>query len=219
MLGADHPDTLTSRNNLAGAYQAAGRLGEAIPLFEQTLADRERVLGADHPDTLTSRNNLAGAYQAAGRLGGRSRCTSRPWPTANGCWAPTTPTPWPRGTTWPAPTRRRAAGRGDPAVRADPGRPRAGAGRRPPRHPDLAEQPGRRLPGGGQLGEAIPLYEQTLADRERVLGADHPDTLTSRNNLADAYQVGGSAGRAIPLYEQTLADRERVLGADHPQTP
>ena len=68
VLGADHPDTLTSRNNLAGAYASAGRLDEAIPLSERTLADRERVLGADHPDTLTSRNNLAYAYQSAGRL-------------------------------------------------------------------------------------------------------------------------------------------------------
>ena len=59
MLGADHPDTLGSRNNLADAYQAAGDLGRAIPLYEQTLADRQRVLGADHPDTLGSRNNLA----------------------------------------------------------------------------------------------------------------------------------------------------------------
>ncbi|WP_423842205.1 tetratricopeptide repeat protein, partial [Actinomyces naeslundii] len=39
-LGPDHPDTLTSRNNLAGAYRDAGRLDEAIPLFEQTLEDR-----------------------------------------------------------------------------------------------------------------------------------------------------------------------------------
>ena len=93
MLGPDHPDTLTSRNNLADAYQSAGRLDRAIPLYEQTLADRERVLGPDHPDTLASRNNLAYAYQSAGGLGGRSRCTSRPSPTASGCWAPTTPTP------------------------------------------------------------------------------------------------------------------------------
>jgi len=33
------------------------------------------------------------------------------------------------------------AGPGDPAVRADPGRPWAGAGRRPPGHAQLAEQP------------------------------------------------------------------------------
>ena len=67
VLGPDHPDTLTSRNNLAVAYQDAGRLDEAISLHEQTLAARERVLGPDHPDTLASRNNLALAYQDAGR--------------------------------------------------------------------------------------------------------------------------------------------------------
>ena len=63
MLGADHPDTLTSRNNLAYAYQDAGDLGRAIPLYEQTLADRERVLGADHPQTKIVRGNLAAARQ------------------------------------------------------------------------------------------------------------------------------------------------------------
>ena len=75
VLGEDHPQTLTSRNNLANAYRAAGRLGEAIPLYEQTLTDRLRVLGEDHPQTLTSRSNLAYAYQAAGRLG---EATQRP---------------------------------------------------------------------------------------------------------------------------------------------
>jgi hypothetical protein len=65
--GPDHPETLKSRNNLAGAYESAGRLGDAIPLYEANLADSVRVLGPDHPDTLTSRNNLAGAYWFAGR--------------------------------------------------------------------------------------------------------------------------------------------------------
>jgi len=67
-LGADHPDTLTSRNNLAYAYESAGDLARAISLYEATLSDRERVLGSDHPDTLTSRNNLAYAYESAGDL-------------------------------------------------------------------------------------------------------------------------------------------------------
>ena len=62
------PTPCNSRNNLANAYRAAGRLDEAITLHEQTLAARERVLGPDHPDTLNSRNNLAIAYQDAGRL-------------------------------------------------------------------------------------------------------------------------------------------------------
>jgi tetratricopeptide (TPR) repeat protein len=66
VLGADHPDTLASRSNLAVAYRAAGRTAEAIPLFQRTLADCERVLGADHPSTLMARSNLALANRAAG---------------------------------------------------------------------------------------------------------------------------------------------------------
>ena len=262
VLGPDHPDTLTSRNNLAYAYQSAGRLDQAIPLYEQTLADRERVLGADHPDTLTSRNNLAGAYRVGGppgpgdpavradpgrpRTGAgprpprhahlaeqprgrlprrraawarRSRCTSRPWPTANGCWAPTTPTRSPRGTTSRTPTRRRAAWARRSRCTSRPWPTASGswAPTTPTRSPrgTTSRTPTRRRAAWSQ---AIPLYEQTLADRERVLGPDHPDTLTSRNNLAYAYQAAGRLEQAIPLYEQTLADRERVLGPDHPDT-
>src|SRR5512144_2142946 len=68
VLGPDHRHTLSLRNNLAYVYQLAGRLGEAIPLCERTLADRERVLGSDHPDILDSRGTLAGVYESAGRL-------------------------------------------------------------------------------------------------------------------------------------------------------
>ena len=67
-LDPDHPSTLASRNNLASAYRAAGRLDEAIALHEQNLEDSTHILGPHHPDTLASRNNLAGAYQDAGRL-------------------------------------------------------------------------------------------------------------------------------------------------------
>lgn len=66
VLGADHPQTLASRSNLAAAYEVAGDLDRAIPLQEQTLADRLRILGEDHPDTLTSRNNLAERVRVLG---------------------------------------------------------------------------------------------------------------------------------------------------------
>ena len=68
LLGPDHPDTLNSRNSLAVAYLGAGRVAEAIPLFEQILAAvRQRMLGPDDSETLISQNNLASAYQDAGR--------------------------------------------------------------------------------------------------------------------------------------------------------
>ena len=66
--GPDYFDTLTARNNLAGAYEDVGRFGEAIELYEQVLAEQERVLGPDHPDTLNVRDNLAVAYDSVGRL-------------------------------------------------------------------------------------------------------------------------------------------------------
>ena len=68
LLGPEHPDTLNSRNSLAAAYLAAGRVDEAIPLFEQILAVRQRMLGPDDSETLVSQNNLASAYQDAGRI-------------------------------------------------------------------------------------------------------------------------------------------------------
>ena len=93
VLGDTHPDTLTSRNNLAAAYRDAGRLDEAIPLYERTLADREQVLGDTHPDTLTSRNNLASPTRTPGGWTRPSRCSSAPSPTASRSWATPTPTP------------------------------------------------------------------------------------------------------------------------------
>ena len=66
ILGNDHPHTLSSRNNLAYAYKSAGRLAEAIALYEQVLTDSIRVLGKNHPYTLATLNALARAYKDAG---------------------------------------------------------------------------------------------------------------------------------------------------------
>jgi hypothetical protein len=59
VLGADHPVTLTTRNNIALWTGQTGEAREALRLFRELLPDRRRVLGADHPDTLTTRHNIA----------------------------------------------------------------------------------------------------------------------------------------------------------------
>src|ERR1035438_3717621 len=48
----------------------------------------------------------------------------------------------------------------------------------------------------GRTAEAIPLLERRLADCERVRGTDHPDNLTTRNNLAMAYRAAGRPNEA-----------------------
>ncbi|MFE5899261.1 tetratricopeptide repeat protein [Streptomyces sp. NPDC056488] len=70
--------------------------------------------------------------------------------------------------------------------------------------------------GQGVLALTIEAFRRALSTRERLLGTDHPYTLTSRNNLAYAYQSAGDLAQAVPLYERTLADAERVLGSGHP---
>ena len=66
MLGEDHPDTLTSANNLAIDLRALGEYQAARELDQDTLARRRRVLGEDHPDTLPSAANLAIDLRALG---------------------------------------------------------------------------------------------------------------------------------------------------------
>ena len=55
-------------NNLANSYQLAGRLADALPLYEEGLVRSRAKMGPDHLDTLIALNNLAMAYQNAGRL-------------------------------------------------------------------------------------------------------------------------------------------------------
>ena len=219
MLGPDHPDTLNARNSLAAAYQALGRVGEAIPLFEQTLIGRERLLGPDHPDTLTSRNNLANAYQDAGRVGEAIPLHEQ---TLAAC--------------------ERLLGADDPGTLTSQGNLAAAyqdAGRTAEAillfeqtlvgrsrvlgadHPDTRTSRNNLAHAyrdAGRAPEAIPLFEQILVGRERLLGGDHPRTLAARNNLAAAYRDAGRTAEAILLFEQILTARVRALGPDHPST-
>ena len=71
---------------------------------------------------------------------------------------------------------------------------------------------------GDSSAQSILIGEPLLDDMERVLGADHPDTLIMRNNLVNAYQDAGRTSEAIALHEQNLVHQQRVLGADHPDT-
>ena len=57
-----------------------------------------------------------------------------------------------------------------------------------------------------------------LPIRERVLGPEHPSTLTARHNLAYWTGEAGDAAGARDQYAALLPIRERVLGPEHPST-
>jgi Tetratricopeptide repeat len=62
-----HPDSLTTRQDVARMIGRQDRPAEAEQLTRDVLADRRRVLGDDHPDTLTSRAVLAWLAARQGR--------------------------------------------------------------------------------------------------------------------------------------------------------
>ncbi|MGC4980349.1 tetratricopeptide repeat protein, partial [Streptomyces sp. DT193] len=219
VLGDTHPRTLTSRNNLAYAYQVAGDLGRAIPLYEATLAQRKEVLGDTHPETLQSRNNLAGAYEAAGDLGRAIPLYEATLAQRKEVLGDTHPeTLQSRNNLAYAYESAGDLGRAIPLLEANLAQREEILGDTHPGTLTSRNNLAYAYRVAGDLGRAIPLYEATLAQREEILGDTHPDTLTSRNNLASAYQVAGDPGRAIPLYEATLAQYEEILGDTHPDT-
>ena len=219
VLGPNHPGTLASRNNLARAYQDAGRIDEAIPLYKQNLTDTENLMGPIHPHTLTARNNLAQAYHDAGRfqdglvlheqiledstrkLGPDHPITLRSRNNLAGAY--------------------RETGRLDEAITLYEQILEDSTRNLGPDHPDtliLRSNLAGAYQASGRLDEAIPLFEQHLEDSNRILSPDHPHTLTSRNSLARAYQASGRLDEAIPLYEQTLEDSNRIFGPSAPMT-
>jgi tetratricopeptide (TPR) repeat protein len=66
-LGANHPSTATSLNNLASLYKSIGKYTEAEPLYVRSLAIDREVYGENHPEIATDLNNLAGLYRSIGR--------------------------------------------------------------------------------------------------------------------------------------------------------
>jgi hypothetical protein len=72
-LGPEHPDTLTSMNNLAATLHAQGYLAGARKLQEQVIEILRRVLGPEHPDASISAWNL---FCTLAQLGDRAAASA-----------------------------------------------------------------------------------------------------------------------------------------------
>jgi tetratricopeptide (TPR) repeat protein len=92
------------------------------------------------------------------------------------------------------------------------------------RHPDTAAEAdllswvGRYDSERGDFRPAELADRQVLEARRRLLGPEHPATLTSMNNLAETLYGLGDATSAADLLQQALDTYQRLLGAEHPAT-
>ncbi|USP76210.1 kinesin light chain 3 [Curvularia clavata] len=83
---------------------------------------------------------------------------------------------------------------------------------------NLASKCARTLFSDGRYKEAEELNVQVMQTRKRVLGEEHPNTLTSMGNLASTYWRQGRWKEAGELFVQVMQMRKRVLGEEHPDT-
>jgi tetratricopeptide (TPR) repeat protein len=192
---------------------------EARPLFERSLAIREKTFGPEHPDTAITLDKLAGLLMEQNDLVGARPLFERALAIYEKVLG--------------AEHRNTASGLNNLAGLLGAQGDLAGA--RPlferaltirekvlgPEHPDTATS----LIGlavvvhmQGDLAWARPLVEQALAIREKVLGPEHPDTANSLSHLARMFLAVGDLAEARRLFERALAINEKVLGPDHPNT-
>jgi TolB-like protein/class 3 adenylate cyclase/Flp pilus assembly protein TadD len=218
-LGAEHPDTATSLNNLADLLRDQGDFAGARPLHQRALAIRERVLGPAHPDTATSLNNLAILLKAKGDFAGARPLHERALAIRETALGPVHPDT--------ATSLNNLANllrdQGDFA-RARPLHERALAIREKalgPDHSDTATSLNNLavlLRAQGDFAGARPLFERALSIYEKALGPEHPAAALSLNQLALLLQAQDDFAGARLLAERAMAIREKTLGPEHPAT-
>ncbi|MDG4765770.1 tetratricopeptide repeat protein [Solwaraspora sp. WMMD406] len=84
-------------------------------------------------------------------------------------------------------------------------------------HP-LLHWAGTSLLRSGLHALAIGYWHRIVDDAVRLLGDDHPNTITAHAELAASYWQAGRTTDAITIEERVVTDRVRLLGNDHPDT-
>jgi serine/threonine protein kinase/tetratricopeptide (TPR) repeat protein len=217
--GPDHPDTLTSMNNLAVSYAALGRHADALKLGEETLALRKAKLGPDHADTLASMNNLVNNYHSVGRSADALKLCEETLALRKAKLGPDDPDTL--STMHNLAVSYAALGRHADALKLGEEVVALQQSKLGLDHPytlmsmhNLANS----YQALGRSAEALKLHAETLAFQKAKLPPDHPETLSSMNSLAVSYEVLGRHADALKLREETLALRKAKLGPDHPDT-
>jgi hypothetical protein len=217
--GADHPDTLLARGDLAFWIGQTEDPASARDQFAVLVPVHEQVLGAEHPETLGARSNLARWTGMAGDpAAARNQYAALVLVSELVLGAEHRKTLTYRGNRayWTGVA-------GDPAAARDqyatllPVVERVFGAEQPQTlaaRTNLASWTSE----AGDRAEARDQFTELLSVYIRVLGAEHPDTLTIRTKLADVAGEAGDPAAARDEYAGLLPLHERILGAGHRQT-
>ncbi|KAF2188857.1 HET-domain-containing protein [Zopfia rhizophila CBS 207.26] len=186
VLGAEHPDTLTSMANLASTYRNQGRWKAAEELEVQVMETCKKKLGTDHPDTLNSMSNLASTYRNQGQWDAAEELEVQVIETSTtklGADHPSTLTYIANlASTYRNQGRWKEAEELEMQV-METCKKKLGAD-----HPDTLTSMANLAStwkAQGRDTEAIGLMTECVRLQERILGASHPYFISSSNTLAD----------------------------------
>jgi hypothetical protein len=70
----------------------------------------------------------------------------------------------------------------------------------------------------GDVVGACQLMQEVVGIHRRLLGPQHPDTLSLMSNLASALLLSGNPAQALGLAQEVLEASRRIMGAEHPDT-
>ena len=219
VLGAEHPDTLRSRNSLAYALWKGGKYTEAEADFRELIKREEKVLGPEHPDTLFSRHGLATTLdlqakyaeaeaQFSALIKTEERVLGAEHPQTLRSRMERAITLYEQGKSPEAEVQFSALTKTEEKV--------LGA-----EHPETLRSRSNlavTLYEQGKYPEAEAEHRSLLKLREKVLGPEHPDTLLNRNNLALMLINQGKYPEAEAQFSALIRAEEKVMGAEHPAT-
>ncbi|MDO0913827.1 FxSxx-COOH system tetratricopeptide repeat protein [Streptomyces sp. DT2A-34] len=216
-LGEDHPDTLRAAHMVTWALDGMWAYEEVLPLVQDVLERRRRVLGDNDPETLSSAHDLA---ITLGHLGRHAEALVMHEDQL---------------------ARRRAELGDDHPDTLDSAHSFGVAlgklNRDAASHRTLADvlERRRKVQGNdhpdtlrtvvslslalcrlGRYDEAHQTLTGNLEQRRKVLGNDHPDTFTSANFLARTLNHLRRHSEAERLFKSTRLRVRETLGADHP---
>ncbi|KAF8536533.1 hypothetical protein BDD12DRAFT_781369 [Trichophaea hybrida] len=219
VLGPDHPDTMTSVNNLAQVLQSQGKCEQAEQMNRRVLEGREKVLEPDHPDTLTSVNNLALVLQSQGKYEQAEQINRRALEGREKVLGPDHPDTLTsvnnlalvlqsQGKYEQAELMNRRALEGYEKVLG-------------PDHPDTLTSVSNLalvLQSQGKYEEAEQMNRRALEGREKALGPDHAESLLTVWCMADLYKRQRRFTEAMDAYERASIGFVKALGNEHPDT-
>lgn len=219
VLGSNHPQTLSSMDDLALNLNRLGHHGEAEKLLRETLDLRRRFLGSEQPDTLKTMSNLAITVTVQGRYAEAERLHSETLALQRRVLGPDNPETL-RSMTNLANTLSREGRYADSEKLQ---RETLDVQRRVlgPDHPETLVSIFRLaniISHEGRYAEAEKLQRETLGIQRRVLGPEHPATLVTMSDLGFSLTQLGHYVEAEKLQAEALEIQRRVLGPEHPST-